>query len=153
MSAKKLAQQKAGPMSPASEEIKADSLGLRNRKETVKATLETIRRIQRQTAKVFSLLGTASITGMSLAGLLLAPFPFQRLSVKPKEQRTRILCRRRPFPCQTNSTLTACRTWTLKATSTCPCVLPIRNGLGPATTGQESITIVFGALRTITVIS
>ena len=75
MSAKKLAQQKAGPMSPASEEIKADSLRLRNRKGTVKATLETLRRIQRQTAKALSLLGTASITGMGIAGLLLAPFP------------------------------------------------------------------------------
>ena len=75
MSAKKLAQQKAGPMSPASEEIKADSLGLSNLKGTVKATLKMLRRIQRQTAKAFSLLGTASITGMGLAGLLLAPFP------------------------------------------------------------------------------
>ena len=75
MSAKKLAQQKAGPLSPASEEIKADSIGLRNLKGTVKATLETLRRIQRQTAKAFSLLGTASITGMGIAGLLLAPFP------------------------------------------------------------------------------
>ena len=75
MSAKKLAQQKAGPMSPVSEETKADSIGLRNLKGTVKATLETIRRIQRQTAKALSLVGTASITGMGIAGLLLAPFP------------------------------------------------------------------------------
>ena len=75
MSAKKLAQQKAGPMSPASEEIKADSIGLLNRKVTVKTTLETIRRIQRQMAKAFSLFGIASITGMGIAGLLLAPFP------------------------------------------------------------------------------
>ena len=75
MSTKKLAQQKAGPMSPASEETKADSIGLLNLKGTVKTTLETIRRIQRQTAKAFSLLGIASITGMGIAGLLLAPFP------------------------------------------------------------------------------
>ena len=75
MSAKKLAQQKTGPMSPVSEETKADSIGLRNLKGTVKATLETLQRIQRQTAKAFSLLGTASITGMGIAGLLLAPFP------------------------------------------------------------------------------
>ena len=75
MSAKKLAQQKAGPLSPASEEIKADSIGLLSLKGTVKATLETIRRIQRQTAKAFSLFGIASITGMGIAGLLLAPFP------------------------------------------------------------------------------
>ena len=75
MTAKKLNQQKAGPVSPASEEIKADSIGLPNLKGTVKATLETIRRIQRQTAKALSLVGTASITGMGIAGLLLAPFP------------------------------------------------------------------------------
>ena len=75
MSAKKLAQQKAGPMSPVSEETKADSIGLPNRKGTVKTTLETLRRLQRQTAKALSLVGTASITGMGLAGLLLAPFP------------------------------------------------------------------------------
>lgn len=75
MSAKKLAQQKAGPMSPMSEEIKADSIELPNLKGTVKATLETLRRIQRQTAKALSLLGTASITGMGIADLLLAPFP------------------------------------------------------------------------------
>lgn len=75
MSAKKLAQQKAGPMSLVSEETKADSIGLRNLKGTVKATLETLRRIQRQTAKALSLVGIASITGMGIAGLLLAPFP------------------------------------------------------------------------------
>ena len=75
MSAKKLAQQKAGPMIPVSEEIKADSIGLRNLKGTVKTTLETLQRIQRQTAKALSLVGIASITGMGIAGLLLAPFP------------------------------------------------------------------------------
>ena len=75
MSAKKLAQQKAGPLSPVSEENKADSIELPNLKGTVKATLKTIQRIQRQMAKAFSLLGIASITGMGIAGLLLAPFP------------------------------------------------------------------------------
>ena len=62
-------------MSPVSEETKADSIGLPNLKGTVKTTLETLRRLQRQTAKAFSLVGTASITGMGIAGLLLAPFP------------------------------------------------------------------------------
>ena len=75
MSAKKLAQQKAGPMGPVSEETKADSLGLLNLKGTVKTTLETLQHIQRQTVKAFSLVGIASITGMGIAGLLLAPFP------------------------------------------------------------------------------
>lgn len=69
-------------MSPVSEEIKADSLGLPNLKGTVKATLEMLRRIQRQTAKAFSLVGIASITGMGIAGLLLAPFPVPTADVR-----------------------------------------------------------------------
>ncbi len=82
MTAKKLNEQKAGPMSLVSEETKADSIGLTNLKGTAKATLETLRRIQRQTAKALSLLGTASITGMGIAGLLLAPFPVPTADVR-----------------------------------------------------------------------
>ena len=82
MTAKKLNEQKAGPMSPASEETKADSIGLPNLKGTVKTTLETLRRIQRQMAKAFSLFGIASITGMGIAGLLLAPFPVPTADVR-----------------------------------------------------------------------
>ena len=75
MSAKKLAQQKAGPMSPVSEEIKADSIGLLNLKGTVKATLEMLRCLQRQTAKALSLVGIASITGMGIDGPLARSLP------------------------------------------------------------------------------
>ena len=96
MSAKKLAQQKAGPMSPVSEETKADSIGLFNLKGTVKTTLEMLRRIQRQTAKALSLWELPRSPEWALRVSCSLPSPFQQST--RKASRRNQCTGRRPFP-------------------------------------------------------